>query len=280
MRLAISNIAWDVSEDGQIAALLRRYGIDAIDIAPGKYFPKPEEATNIEIARVKDWWSERGVEITGMQALLFGTVGLNLFGSSGSQAKMLQHLGAVCSVAERLGATRLVFGSPKNRDRSLLSDTAARGTAISFFRDLGKIAERHGVVICLEPNPTCYGANFMTTTPETAAIVQEVSHPSIRMQLDTGAITINNEDFELVIAKYSSLFGHIHASEPHLVTLGEGIANHSAASSAIRKWLPECLVSIEMLPPKIGTSLLAVEHALALAVSYYGDAQEHGTYLC
>ena len=83
MRMAISNIAWDVAEDEVIAQLLDRYGIDAVDVAPGKYFPDPANASDDDIKRVRDWWAERGIEITGMQALLFGTSGLNVFGSSG-----------------------------------------------------------------------------------------------------------------------------------------------------------------------------------------------------
>jgi len=81
MRLAISNIAWDITEDEAVAALLQRHQVDAIDIAPGKYFPQPGKATAAEIGAVKSWWAERGIEITGMQALLFGTTGLNVFGS-------------------------------------------------------------------------------------------------------------------------------------------------------------------------------------------------------
>ena len=41
MRLAISNIAWETTEDEVIAELLARFDVDAIDIAPGKYFPEP-----------------------------------------------------------------------------------------------------------------------------------------------------------------------------------------------------------------------------------------------
>ena len=79
MRLAISNIAWDICEDEAVAALLQQFSVDAIDIAPGKYFPELTKATGEDIAQVKAWWAERGVEITGMQALLFGTKGLNIF---------------------------------------------------------------------------------------------------------------------------------------------------------------------------------------------------------
>jgi hypothetical protein len=52
-----------------------------------------------------------------MQALLFGTTGLNVFGDNKSQEAMLEHLRAVCRIGAGLGATKLVFGSPKNRDR-------------------------------------------------------------------------------------------------------------------------------------------------------------------
>ena len=67
------------------------------------------------------WWAERGIEITGMQALLFGTSGLNVFGPSEVQDAMLAHLAAVCRIGAGLGAVRVVFGSPKNRDRSGLT---------------------------------------------------------------------------------------------------------------------------------------------------------------
>lgn len=154
MRLAISNIAWDIAEDETVAALLKRYQVDAIDIAPGKYFPKPGEATKADILQIKQWWADRGIEITGMQALLFGTSGLNVFGTPESQDTLLQHLDAVCRIGAGLNAPRIVFGSPKNRDRSGLSDAETMAMAMSFFRRLGDIAGAHGVTICLEPNPT------------------------------------------------------------------------------------------------------------------------------
>lgn len=276
MRLAISNIAWDAAEDKDIAKLLKQYHIDAIDVAPGKYFPDPAKATDAEIARVKRWWAERGIEITGMQGLLFGTVGLNIFGSSEVQDAMLQHLGAVCRIGAGLGATRLVFGSPKNRDRNELDDEQAIGIAVPFFRRLGDVAQSYGVVVCLEPNPACYGANFMTTSAETAEVVRQVSHPAIRMQLDTGALAINGEDPGPVLQNNAMLIGHIHASEPGLVTLGDGGSDHNAVAIALHKWLPNHIVSIEMLPAKNETNLSALERAIGVAICYYRDAEKKG----
>lgn len=269
MRLAISNIAWDIAEDEAVAELLQRYQVDAIDIAPGKYFPQPAKATAREMGRVKDWWAMRGIEITGMQALLFGTTGLNVFGLPESQDVLLGHLDAVCRIGAGLGAPRVVFGSPKNRDRSGLSDAETMAVAVSFFRRLGDIAASHGVMICLEPNPTCYGANFMTTSSETAQVVAQIAHPAIRMQFDTGALTINGEDPVTVLQGYAGLIGHIHASEPNLVPLGDGDTDHLKMVQALAPCLPNHLVTIEMVATQNEPHLVSIERALGVAVQHY-----------
>ncbi len=269
MRLAISNIAWDTTEDEVVAQLLQRFSIDAIDIAPGKYFPEPAKATDDEIARVKGWWAERGVEITGMQALLFGTAGLNVFGSAETQTALLKHLEAVCRIGAGLGATRVVFGSPKNRDRSGLDDQETLDIAIPFFRQLGDIAHAWGVTICLEPNPVCYGANFMTVSAETAEVVKQVAHPAIRMQLDTGALTINHEDPLTVLHDCAVLIGHVHASEPDLLPLGDGSTAHGKMAAALAQYLPDHVVSIEMVATKDESHAVSIERALQVATRHY-----------
>lgn len=271
MRLSISNIAWDVAEDEAVAALLQRYAVDAIDVAPSKYFADPATASDDDIARVRQWWSERGIEITGMQALLFGTTGLNVFGMSTSQDAMLLHLSRVCRIGAGLGATRLVFGSPKNRDRKHLNEAQAQAIAVPFFRRLGDIAAEHGVTVCLEPNPTCYGANFMTTSAEAAQVVTRVAHPAIRMQLDAGTITINDEDALTVLRDSAALIGHVHASEPDLVPLGNGRTDHARAAAGLRQHLPDHVVTIEMLATTNEPHLAAIERALQVAITHYRD---------
>lgn len=273
MRLAISNIAWDIAEDSHVAELLGKFGVDAIDVAPGKYFPDPANAKDKDIANIRRWWADRGVEITGMQALLFGTTGLNVFGQSKSHEAMLEHLRAVCRIGAGLGATRLVFGSPKNRDRTGLSDSQAFEQAVTFFRRLGNAAQEHDVIVCLEPNPTRYGANFMINSEETAHVVAAVSHRAIRMQFDTGALMINGESPEDILKRNAGLIGHIHASEPDLLPLGDGGTDHRLMCKALSQYLPEHVVSIEMVATKEEPHLLSIERALTYAVECYRFAQ-------
>lgn len=270
MRLALSGIAWDVVEDDAVAAVLCNHGVDAIDIAPGKYFPDFAQATDAEAEAVRARWSRQGIEITGMQSLLFGTVGLNLFGSSAVQARMQAHLGELMRIAGAMGARRLVFGSPRNRDRGSLDDATALRVAVEFFLPLADVARRHGVLLCLEPNPSRYGCNFMRDAESTAQVVRAIDHPAIRMQFDVGAATINGERAAEVLLRHGDLVGHVHASEPDLVPLGDGGADHDEAGSALRHHLPDALVSIEMVATANEPYLASIARALAVAMRCYG----------
>ena len=274
MRLAISNIAWDIHEDLTVAKLLDMFAVDAIDVAPGKYFPDPTSAKDRDIASIRQWWADQGIEIIGMQALLFGTTGLNVFGDNKIQEAMLKHLQAVCRIGAGLGATRLVFGSPKNRDRSGLSDNRALEESVKFFQQLGDIADGYGVVICLEPNPVQYAANFMTNSIDTANVVAHVAHKAICMQFDTGAITINDEKPETVLDCYAGLIGHVHASEPDLLPLGDGATDHQLMHRALNKYLPDHIISIEMVATKAESHFHSIKRALSYATKWYRPTKD------
>jgi D-psicose/D-tagatose/L-ribulose 3-epimerase len=270
MRISISNIAWDTSDDEAVCLILKQLHVDAIDIAPGKYFADFATATPDQIKKVRDWWTERGIEIIGMQSLLYGTQGLNLFDSPEVQDSMLSHLSDVCRIGNGLNARRLVFGSPRNRDRAGLSDDQALEIAGVFFKRLADVGQQHDVTICLEPNPECYGSNFMTTSQETASVVKAVDHPALKMQFDTGALCINGESPASVCAEFKHLIGHVHASEPQLVPVGTGATDHYQSAAALREYLPDAPVTIEMLTTSVEDSLTAVEQSVRYVTECYG----------
>ncbi len=272
MRLGVSAIAWDVEEDATVAELLQQHGVDAVDIAPGKYFSDVLRAQPADIRSVAAQWRRHGIELTGMQSLLFGTQGLNLFGDDESRQRMFAHLAAVLRIAGELRATRLVFGSPRNRDRGALSVAEAQLQAVAFFAALAEVAAREGVTLCLEPNPAHYACNFMTDSASTAAVVAAVNHPNIRMQLDIGALALNGERAEDVLRQHHALVGHVHASEPDLLPLGDGAADHVGAAAALRQHRAGALVMIEMVATRAEPHLRSIARALAFAARHYGHA--------
>jgi sugar phosphate isomerase/epimerase len=109
----------------------------------------------------------------------------------------------------------------------------------------------------------------MTTSAETARVVEQVSHPAVRMQFDTGALTINGEDPAAVLQNHAGLIGHIHVSEPNLVPLGDGGTDHDRAVEGLMRFLPEHLACIEMLATTNEPHLASIQRALKVAIRHY-----------
>jgi len=269
VQLSISNIAWDIKNDIKVSEILASNDISCIDIAPGKYFSNPNEVSAKEVVKVKSFWGEHGIKVAGMQALLFGTKNLNIFGDLNCQRAMLSHLDSICRIAYHLESNFLVFGSPKNRDISGVESEKVNDIAIDFFNKLGDIAAKYGVYFCIEPNPECYESNFMMNSIDTLNIVKKTNHPNIKMQLDTGAITINNESIDNIISMTLNQIGHIHISEPNLKVVGDLNTNHTLYANAIKNKLLDKTICIEMLSDKNDKNFNSIRRALEYVKKIY-----------
>ena len=272
MNLAVSNIAWDSSQDDATAAALRRAGVGGVEIAPTKWRDRPLEASSADTAAYRRRWEDRGLPIVSLQALFFGRPDLQLFGEARSRAEMLAYLRGIMRVGAGLGARALVFGSPKNRLRGSLSLPQALDIATKFFRAAGDYAREHGIALCIEANPPAYGCDFITTTTEAVELCRLVDHPAIRVNADLGGMTMSNEDIGASLESVKSFIGHFHASEPNLVSLG-AVANHAAAGSALEAIGYMGWVSIEMRAPAQASgddNVTAVDRAVQLAIGAYG----------
>lgn len=268
MRVSISNIAWDPPLDDEVAQILVAEGVDAIDVAPGKYVSIPD-ALPSELAAVRAAWGAHGIEIVGMQSLLYGSSGLSLFASQESREALRERLLQVCRIGSGLGARQLVFGSPKNRHRSGIGAAEAHEIACEFFRSIGEGAGKHGVTILLEPNPAVYGTDFMTTTSETATVVRDVNHASIRLQLDLGAVAMNNEDAGALVSDHRDVIGHVHVSQPHLKPVDE-CPSLIEASGPVKSVLTDRIACIEMLTTD--DPLIEIQRAVSFTSRAFGDS--------
>lgn len=268
-QISISNIAWDTRYDTQVAELMEKHSVSFVDIAPSKYIDISSLNFLSEAKAVREHWLSRGIHPLGMQSLLFGTKGLNVFGDVDTQARMLSHLERVCAIGDVLNARRLVFGSPRNRDCTGLSADDVRDRAVTFFRRLGDVAKKYNVIVCLEPNPECYNSNFMTNSIETAEVVEYVEHDNIKMQLDTGAMCINQEQQEETLLRVKDYVAHIHISEPNLVPVCEQGEYQASLAPLIKKHFPKMPITIEMLTKDDNSALSDIEKSLKYVKALY-----------
>lgn len=259
--LSISNIAWNIESDDEVAEILGAMGITYIDIAPSKYFRNFFEVKFEDVEGLRKKWESRGIQIYGMQSLLYGCQHLNLFSGHSDREQMLSHLRRVCEISSMLGAKYLTFGSPKNRLIEDQQEEEVQDIALDFFFKLGQVAKENGVMVCIEPNPEAYGANFLTTTGEAYQFVKRLDHSNIKLQFDTGTAILNDEG---VINEFSIFYlGHVHASTPFLLPID--VDNKISVLKKIKGCLPipeEKVVSIEMLTNNKGDKKQLITEAI------------------
>lgn len=269
MEISISNIAWDINIDKKIISILKRKNVRYIDIAPTKYFQNIRDIPERDVLKIKDYWNNEGISFYGMQSLLFGVQDLNIFSSEKDQKYILEYLEKIFKIGNLLGTSKVVFGSPKNRDKKNLDDKIAFQVATNFFRKLSDLGEIFGQIICLEPNPTEYGCNFMTSTSEAAKVVKAVNRKAIRLQLDTGTILVNNEDIELICQKFKDLISHIHLSQPGLLPVYLDGSSHINIARTIKNNFEDQVVTIEMLTKNSKDPIIDISKSIDIIKELY-----------
>jgi D-psicose/D-tagatose/L-ribulose 3-epimerase len=266
--LAVSNIAWDPSEDDAVARVLHAADATGVEIAPTKWRDRPLETTPAEIASYRRAWEDRGLRIISLQSLLFGYPDLQLFGDASSRAAMSDLVRRTIDLAAGLGAHALVFGSPKNRVRGALPLEQATAIAVDFFRVLGEHAHVRHTALCIEANPPGYGCDFITTTAEAVELCRLVDHPGVRVNGDLGGMTMSGEDPATSLQSAAPFLAHFHASEPNLAALGTSAA-HARAAEGLSRAGYDGWVSVEMRPAANGNNVAAVERAVRFAAKAY-----------
>lgn len=246
MKLAISNIAWQIEEEEVIADLMRNYGICGVEVAPTKKWPKPLETPDKEILQYRKFWEKRDIQIVAMQALLYGRQDLTIFQNNEARNKTFEYLKGIIKLGAKLGVKVLVFGSPQNRKVNSLSETEIEEIAIPFFRNVGNEAVEHKIVFCVEPNPVSYGCDFINTSSQGLALVRKVNSSGFGLHIDAGSLTLNNEPLEVSIRNCADNICHFHASEPNLGPLGNGTSDHVLIASILSKVNYKNWVSVEM----------------------------------
>jgi D-psicose/D-tagatose/L-ribulose 3-epimerase len=268
MRLAISNIAWSNEQDGEILALMQKYGFAGLEIAPSKIWSSPANVAEHEIISYSQSVKERGIQPVGIQSALFGHPELILFSTEELREQLYEYLTQMIKACSWLDGKVLVFGNPKNRQRGNLSLSEAEQIAVPFFRRLGEFASKHHVIIGLEPNSVDYGTDFMTNTDETLRIVEQVNHVGVQFHMDLGVLQSNNEPIARSIEKAMPYMCHFHVSQPLLKPFSANDA-HLEAADALRRFGYNNWVSIEMLTGQENV-LAAVEDGLREVSKIYG----------
>jgi D-psicose/D-tagatose/L-ribulose 3-epimerase len=270
MTLSFSHIAWLPDEEALALVCIKDLGLDQIEVAPLRAFGDPLAATEAAVRERAAWYRERGVRIGSFQALLFGTEGLELFGSKEIRQRMKSVLIALGRVAGWAGAGPMVFGSPKNRLRRGLSHAEAIQLAAAFFREVGDACAAAGSKLVIEANPVAYGADFCNTLEQAAELVTQAASPGFGLHVDAGGMALGQDDFEKILRQSAGLLNHVHASQPNLISFANPDSIHAPIARVLHEIGYTGTIAIEMRAQAEG--LAAVKQAVEAVRCIYGKA--------
>jgi sugar phosphate isomerase/epimerase len=249
---AVSNIAWSADEDGEACRLLQAAGIHYIEAAPLKLWPEGPPVHPDRIKAEKDKLGAFGLDISGFQALFFGKGHLNIFDPE-TKGLLLDYFAQIIRLCAGAGGRYVVFGAPSNRkipDGTMPEQ--AFEIAAEFFRSAGYFAADCGISIGIEPLPSMFGCNFLTTVDEVVELVIAVSSPGIHLHLDTGELAANHEIIPDIIIRNSRFIRSLHISEPGLGDFSEPWPGHKEIATVLDEHCSRCIFSLEMKRPLSG----------------------------
>jgi sugar phosphate isomerase/epimerase len=133
-------------------------------------------------------------------------------GPAVDEARLQRWGEAVFRRAEEVGVTTIVWGSGvARRVPEGFSRTEAREQFLRAVTSYAPLAERHGVMIVIEP--VCrVDSNFIMSLAEGADIVHSVGHPSVRLLADNFHMDIEKEPAS-EIERFAGILEHVHVSE-------------------------------------------------------------------
>lgn len=267
MRLSVSNLAWPADMESAALDTLGALGVSGIEVAPTRLAPWPD-LTPARLISAAARYRDSGLQVSSLQAVLFGCPGMQLLGDQAAFEAMRVHLRCVAGMAATLGAQVLVFGAPKNRLRGDLKPDIANACAAERFRMLADATGAEGVTIAIEPVPEAYGGDFLQTAPDICTMVATAGHPFLKVHLDTACVTLGGGNIEQAIQLAGTDLCHFHAAQPGLTDFNEPIPAHAIAGVALAASGYNHWVAIEMLP-ECNAPLEAVEIAIRTVRSLY-----------
>jgi len=266
MKLAISNIAWPQEDTPGVLDLLRREGVEWIEVAPSRIWREPVDVPQEERRSLARSLGEYGIRVISLHSLLYTRPDLGLFRGEETDRRTILYLRQLAELGADLGARWMVFGSPGNRRRGDLGFGEACKGAAKVFGPAGDAVAEAGMTILIEPL-TRGEADFVNTADEGIELLKAVGSRGFALHLDAKSVAEEPGDKLGLLRRALPFFRHFHINDPDLAPLGSVATYHEELGGALRRSGYGGHVSIEMKTFPNHRQVIA--RSLALAKRFY-----------
>jgi len=222
-------------------------GYEGIEIAPFTLTDHVGKLTSNDRSTLRNLASSNGIEIVGIHWILASPRGLHLtHPDSRIRNATKKYVFELLKFTSDIGGRIVVLGSPKQRN---ILDGITKAEAWEFarqaLRECCEEAAKLNVYICLEPLSRDQ-TNFINTAEEAIAMVNDVSHPNLRIILDVYSMSDEGKPPDAIIKSVGPLLAHFHANDTNGRGPGQGNADYPAIVNALGTIRYEGFASVEI----------------------------------
>src|SRR5260221_10153897 len=199
------------------------WGYNGVEIAPFTLAEAVTDISGAERKRIREAATERGISVAGIHWVLVKPEGMYI--NHPDQTIRQRTSNYLCDLVDfcaDLGGTRMVVGSPKQRNiMSGVSASQARDWAAETFRAAVARSESRAITICLEPLSQAE-TNFINTAAEAIEFVKPFNSARFQIILDAKAMCSEAKPIPQIIRESWPHFAHFHANDKNLKGPGFG----------------------------------------------------------
>ncbi len=259
---------WKLEETFSYAA---RLGYDALELAPFTLANSVAEISPAERLSIRSAAAGAGIAVAGIHWVLVKPEGLYLNHSDAAiRQRTAQYFGELVDFCADVGGTRMVVGSPKQRNvLPGVTPGQARDWALETFRPAVRRAEARGVVICLEPLAPSE-TNFINTAAEALEFVGRLPSANFQIILDVKAMCSEAKPIPRIIRESWPRFAHFHANDKNLKGPGFGEVDFRPIAAALNEVGYQGFVSVEVFDFSEGPEVIASKSLENLRAAFGG----------
>lgn len=236
MNLAISNLAWNLSDDLLMFDEIKKLGINKIE----GVLSKIDSWENLNEYVIKDFnihLHNNDIEINSIQSIFYGT-NIDCFTESD---KIIKHIKNILKYAKILGINAIILGSPKIRKNT---DNLYEKLNLTFSQ-IDKLLDNTNINILIEPNAKIYGGAYFFKLDEIISFLNKFKFNNIKTMIDTHNLILEGDNPCLSFELYQEYIGHIHVSEFNLLHLSN-LSFHKKFSKTLKKLNFDKIITLEM----------------------------------
>lgn len=237
MKLAVSNLCWDIGDSDNMLNHLKKLDINNIE----GVLTKIDTWDNLTIDKIhnyKDYLKSNNISIPSLQSLFYNVECETIF----DEVNFTSHIEKLIFFSKILSVKVLVFGSPSLRKKNLKWEH----NLTNVFEKIDNLLEKTNIELTIEPNSKIYGGDFFYTIPEIVEFISKNNFKHIKTMVDTHNIILEGNDPIEDLKLYFDYINHIHISENKLEPI-KNFEFHEKFSQEIKKLNYDKIITYEVL---------------------------------